>query len=104
MTTGGMPAATWKNEWLRPRWESAFTAYKDCDSSLGMWNDPPRLRPAGRLAQAIPVGRGRMHLLADASIAALRPRFDEWRGRRVAVPGQAVAGRHGAGSCARQTR
>ncbi len=73
-------------EWLRPRWESEFTAFKDCDSSLGAWNDPPALRaPAGQAPRVVRVGKGKLHLLADASIAAFQPLFEGWRGRRVAV-------------------
>ena len=70
--------------WLSARWETECTAYKDCDSSLGVWNDPPQLAASAMLAEAVAVGRGCVHLLADAAIADLRPRFEGWRGKRVA--------------------
>jgi len=71
------------DSWCQPRWETQSTAYKDCDSTLGVWNDPPQLMaPAG--GPRLSVGRGRVHLLEDASITGLAPLFDGWRGKRVA--------------------
>lgn len=70
--------------WYQPRWETQSTAYKDCDSTLGVWNDPPQLAISDRGHNQLPMGRGVVHLLDDASITGLAPLFDGWRGKRVA--------------------
>ncbi len=71
-------------DWLQPRWETRSTAYKDCDSTVGVWNDPPRLAAPAASGPPIEVGKGRIILLDDASIAGIRPLFGRWQGKRVA--------------------
>ncbi|MBI4025444.1 MAG: hypothetical protein HY360_10725 [Verrucomicrobia bacterium] len=72
------------DQWLTPRWETASTCYKDCDSTMGVWNDPPQLATPAGFGVTLSIGRGKIHLLDDASIAGVRPSFEQWRGKRVA--------------------
>ena len=65
------------------RCETLSTAYKDCDSTIGIWNDPPLLSAESATQSTISVGNGKIHLLADASIAGISDYFTQWRAKRI---------------------